>query len=243
MFDSEARNFYEVLDLSAGASTEEIRLAYERIRRAYVGRGLAGYSIIEDTDRDKLLREIDEAFETLSSPERRERYDRSLGNVTTIQRVEESELLSPTGPSEGDELLVPPPTDFTASLTAPPQEPLPLFKAPRAPSSPPPMIGRQKTSFDPDLLIEITQQREWHGQFLKKLREALEISIEELSATTKVSKSFLLALEEDNYSRLPAPVYLRGFLVQIAKALRVSPEPLAHSYVSRYETWLNQKSR
>jgi hypothetical protein len=74
----------------------------------------------------------------------------------------------------------------------------------------------------PELIREIGMRIEWHGAFLKKNREAYKISIEELSNTTKITKTYINAIETDSFIKLPAAVYVRGFITQISKALRLS---------------------
>ncbi|MBW1678698.1 MAG: helix-turn-helix domain-containing protein [Deltaproteobacteria bacterium] len=50
------------------------------------------------------------------------------------------------------------------------------------------------------------------GERLRKGREEKNISLEEVARTTKISKSVLRALENDQYNSLPAPVFVRGFI-------------------------------
>jgi len=50
---------------------------------------------------------------------------------------------------------------------------------------------------------------------------------------TKVSKMYLQAIESEDYDHLPAPVYVRGFVFQYAKCLKLKPENVANSYVAR----------
>jgi curved DNA-binding protein CbpA len=92
-----------------------------------------------------------------------------------------------------------------------------------------------KTSpLEPALLLEIEQEREWSGPFLQKVRSATKISIEEMAEITKVSKTYIQAIEEENFKKLPAPVYVRGFVLQIARALRLPTDAVASAYLSRY---------
>ena len=92
-----------------------------------------------------------------------------------------------------------------------------------------------------DLAREIELESEWRGPFLKRIREAYKISIEELSNTTKITKAYLNAIEADNFTKLPAPVYVRGFITQIAKALRLVPERVVPVYMTRFNTDLTQR--
>lgn len=78
---------------------------------------------------------------------------------------------------------------------------------------------------------------EVNGQLLKRLREGRGLSLEAMVEATKIRKPYLLAIEEQDIENLPARVYLRGFLTQIARVLRVDKVKLAEGYlafVARY---------
>ena len=68
----------------------------------------------------------------------------------------------------------------------------------------------------------------------KKNPRARHLSIEELADYTKISKKYLKAIEEEDYPKLPAPVYLRGFVIQLAKRLKIPSETVAAAYLARY---------
>ncbi len=61
------------------------------------------------------------------------------------------------------------------------------------------------------------------GEVLHEARYRLNVSLEEVEEYTKIRKKYLVALEEDNYSELPAPVYARGFLQMYAEYLGIDP--------------------
>ena len=42
-------------------------------------------------------------------------------------------------------------------------------------------------------------------------------------------------LEEEAFEKLPAAVFVRGFIVQIAKSLKLPPDQVAPAYMSRYK--------
>jgi curved DNA-binding protein CbpA len=92
----------------------------------------------------------------------------------------------------------------------------------------------QIPTLDPALARAVEDETEWSGIFIKKIREAYHISLEEMASTTKVSKTYIAALEEENFERLPATVYIRGFITQIAKVLRLRHEKVATAYIARY---------
>jgi cytoskeletal protein RodZ len=57
------------------------------------------------------------------------------------------------------------------------------------------------------------------GSYLKKEREARNCSLEEISSVIKVRKGILEAIENDNYTLLPPPVFVKGFLRAYARHL------------------------
>jgi hypothetical protein len=93
------------------------------------------------------------------------------------------------------------------------------------------------------MISEIAQEVEWKGLFLRKIRESRKISIEEMAESTKITKSYLTAIEEENFLKLPAAVYLRGFVMQIAKILRLPHEKVATAYMARYYEAQKAKTR
>ena len=71
------------------------------------------------------------------------------------------------------------------------------------------------------------------GTVLRRIRVSLGIELEEISATTKINDHHLRAIEGNHYDQLPPPVYLRGFLKQLAKCLSLDPNHVADSYTGR----------
>jgi cytoskeletal protein RodZ len=61
------------------------------------------------------------------------------------------------------------------------------------------------------------------GEVLRDARLQLDLSIQQAADDTKVRKKYLVALEEDDYPELPAPIYARGFLHIYAEYLGIDP--------------------
>lgn len=57
------------------------------------------------------------------------------------------------------------------------------------------------------------------GRFVREQRKRRGMSIEQLAAATKIPKRSLEMLEEDRYDGLPGPVFVKGFLRCVARAL------------------------
>jgi len=64
------------------------------------------------------------------------------------------------------------------------------------------------------------------GTLLRQERERREMSLETAASEMKISKRYLIALEEARTEHLPHPVYAKGFLKSYARLLGLDPEEL-----------------
>lgn len=71
------------------------------------------------------------------------------------------------------------------------------------------------------------------GAILKATREAKGLSLEEVRMVTKIRTQQLKMLEEGEFDRLPGEVYVKGFLVNYAKALDLDGEEILQKYYER----------
>jgi len=55
------------------------------------------------------------------------------------------------------------------------------------------------------------------GERLKRERELREVSLDEVGKGTRIAERFLQALENEQWDRLPAGVFGRGFVRSIAR--------------------------
>ncbi len=70
------------------------------------------------------------------------------------------------------------------------------------------------------------------GEELRRERIVREISLEEISAATKISIRLLHALEESDLSRLPAQTFTRGFIRAYSRHLGIDPEEKVNAYLA-----------
>ncbi|MBP8960648.1 DnaJ domain-containing protein [Patescibacteria group bacterium] len=74
---SETKNYYNILGLSKGASQDEIKRAYKKLAKEYHP------DVVAEADKataEKRFKEINEAYQVLSDPQKKEMYDR-FGNT------------------------------------------------------------------------------------------------------------------------------------------------------------------
>jgi|GEM_PF-214098 len=72
------------------------------------------------------------------------------------------------------------------------------------------------------------------GALLKKIREAKGLELSEVAQRTKIAERHLRAIEAEKFDELPAPVYVRGFVTQMARFLRIDPARAAEGYLRRF---------
>lgn len=78
---------------------------------------------------------------------------------------------------------------------------------------------------------EIAEKVDFDGPFLQRVRVYKQVPMDKLSESSRIGKTYLIALESNDYKNLPAPVFLRGFLVQLAKQLGLDEGKVATSYM------------
>lgn len=72
----------------------------------------------------------------------------------------------------------------------------------------------------------MTEEKLVIGEILRKAREDQGLSLEEVSAATRIKLKYLAAIEEDNWKALPSNVQQKGFTRAYASFLKVDPVPL-----------------
>ena len=70
------------------------------------------------------------------------------------------------------------------------------------------------------------------GHILREARENKGLSLEEAQGKTRINVRYLTALENGQYSALPTPVHVRGFLRNYARFLGLDPQPLLTRYAA-----------
>jgi len=70
------------------------------------------------------------------------------------------------------------------------------------------------------------------GVWLRQQREARDIGLQEIAASSKVGIRVLEAFEQDRFDRLPAPVFARGFLREYAKYVGLNPDDVVNFFIS-----------
>ncbi|MBC7371503.1 MAG: helix-turn-helix domain-containing protein [Bdellovibrionaceae bacterium] len=88
---------------------------------------------------------------------------------------------------------------------------------------------------------EIAACSQWDGDFLKKVRDYKNITTQKMSEITKINSYYVTAIEKMDPEHLPAPVFIRGYVVQIAKVLGLNDKHVAESYMKVFKENIVQK--
>src|SRR3954471_13996449 len=81
---------------------------------------------------------------------------------------------------------------------------------------------------------EISSGTEFSGPLLRQIREAVGVELREIAERSKIGMAYLSALEGESFHKLPAAVYVRGFLAEYARALGLDGERVKQTYLARF---------
>jgi len=69
------------------------------------------------------------------------------------------------------------------------------------------------------------------GQILKDAREEKGVTASQAAAATNLKMQHVEAMERDDFSRVAAPIYAKGFIKLYADYLGLNPDPLIQEYM------------
>jgi flagellar biosynthesis protein FlhG len=160
---------------------------------------------------------------------KRQREIYATGGLATSSLLDDKELATAQGRiDEAHDTLLDPVRRRAYDLS--------MFPEPESRSEAPvprPALAAEQLMLQSELAREIGPDTEFTGSLLRKVRESQGIEIAEISSRTKISKAHLLALEDETYEHLPAIVYVRGFVTELAKYLRLDPAQVQRTYLRR----------
>lgn len=224
-------NFYELLEISPQATSQEIHKAYERIRRVYEPNSVALYSLFSPEETAIITQRIEEAYRTLVYDENRKRYDALLRGQDELPEL-------PPLPSEPEyhprhAEPAPQPRPVQSAISLPTEN-----RNVTAPELPLQLPTPQKTVREPAVPVSHFFG-DFTGPAIKMLREQHGLTLRNIADTTKVGTRYLECIEGEIFDKLPARAYIRGFIMLYAKALGCEPERMAGDYLKRYDAAKN----
>ena len=202
-------NYYEMLNIKPDAAFFEIRHAYKAALQMYQEDSMISHSFFSQEERKQILSFVEKAYLTLINEKERQSYDNELirqGVLTTIK------------------------------WKGSPKKPICIFDINRnsgIKSVPKSNNELRKKIAESKSIVGIISQTEISGSDLKKIRNELDVTVGHIAQETKISSYYIKNIEEDNINRLPAAVFLKGFIKAYLKCLCLEPiEDISNKYMS-----------
>lgn len=204
----EGKTFYDILEIAPNASPHEIKVAYEKAKSAYSPSSPALYTIFSEEETQELNRLLEMAYNVLSHPGRRLEYDKTISLSNPKSQEKESVATSDVFKENTEN------SRYSNEQT-------------------------KQSAFgsyivDEEFESKILSATDFDGSFLQKVRHYKNISLDQLSEKSKISKTYILAIESHDFDSLPARVFVRGFVVQLAKLLDLDEQKVANMYMKHY---------
>ncbi len=203
-------DYYAVLDVAPQATQSDIYSAYQKAQQTYSLENPNIFQIFSEDEAIAWLDLVEEAYSVIGSPNSRRQYD-----------LEKQGLFQPNLPSF--ELQTK--KEKTQSDNSQQTDSKVL----------PEGFGQTKLSQYPvnkSMEDLIQKQDVFDGLFLKKIREYKKIELKEFSSSTCIAIRHLYAIENNNFSVLPAPVFVRGYIIQYCRILDLDEQKVVPSFMS-----------
>ena len=223
------RTHYQILEVPPSASQRDLQRAYDRLR-AIASPEIEQLGGAIHSERIQAVRSrIESAYRTLVFLEPRSGYDRGLVSAGILR---------------SEELR-----DLSLELNEPPPPSLAKGSSPaRTPDRSVMKAKKRRADTDGQLEEETTQPATsgaplaYTGAVLAALRREHGLSLEAIGAVTKVRITHLRCLEEERFGSLPASIFLKGFVREYARCLKLDPERVWQDYRTRYEDWKRSRT-
>lgn len=203
----EELNHYEALEVPMNASYFEIRHAYKEGLSIYDEDSVISNSFFADEERDKILGKIEEAYLTLIDDGKRAEYDGMLVDAGIA--------------------------DTSIFAKKDQKKPIALFRT-KGSSDDHAFLKRVTKRIEEkdvaEMSKEVLSKELISGEDLKRLRESIGITLEEVFEVARIAVAVLRAIEEDQFERLPPMTYLKGFLKSYADLLQIDSKKIVDGY-------------
>lgn len=210
-----------MLDVPTDAAPGMIRDRYRQLRNLYED-DLGTYGLLDQEDREAYLAQVETAFAVLSDPERRDAYDRMLAEEGEPGPWYERPSAGRSGNrADRDPVPTGAPAGVRHDDVEEEREEIP----------------EEGDAEEPTELPELPPGQRMNGAYMRAVREARGISPEAVSEVVKITSTQVENLEEHRFHRLPAPVYLKGFLRAYADVVGIDADRLVEDYLELRRIW------
>jgi len=219
-------NYYEVMDLSPDTvHADLIKARYLELKSFYSSEDAQIKRIFTDQELVGLQEILEEAYAVLGNQTLKAIYDEKTQGKVSQVRVQASEQV------HGESRILDPVKIKTGY-----EEPS-VSSSRLSPSAKVASIAYWKLEFERDEGLEawVASNLNWDGPALKRVREYKNVDVNQLSQFTKINPFYITAIESLQPDCLPASVFVRGYIIQICRALGLNEQQVAASYMKSYQ--------
>lgn len=198
-------DYYAILDVAPEATQDTIFHAYQKAQQTYSLDNPEIFKVFSPDEAQAWVELIEEAYQVIGSPNARRQYDIENGLPKNGLPSLELENSANTTPSKAAE------TTLAEGY------------------------GQTKYSqyqLSPAMEEAIEKQEQFDGLFLKKVREYKKIDLKAFSTLTCIAIRHLYAIENNNFSVLPAAVFVRGYIIQYCRVLELDESKVVSSFMA-----------
>jgi len=160
------------------------------------------------------------------------------GTTPTLSPLTMATEATETGTPAGHPRISVPRPAPVVKLNPPPAEPKPDLVVVQGTASAssvivlPPDAPRQRTLSD-DEIAKLTDVHGYSGSLIRAVREAKSITLQQVADSTRISVRYLEAIESDAHERLPSATFVKGYVREVARLLKLDEESVVTGYMRR----------
>lgn len=117
-------------------------------------------------------------------------------------------------------------------MPEPPRPEAPRTEPPRSEAPRPRRVEKPVSAED---IARLVDTYGYTGQLLRSVREARGLTVQELSETTRISVRYLEAIEGDGFDALPSSTFVRGYVREMARLLKLDEAAVVNGYMRRLQ--------
>jgi len=228
-------DYYSLLRIPPKASKLDIINAYRHAKLTFRKDALAVYSLYSEEELAEIRLEVDKAYAILSDREKRQTYDAEHGYASAASGPDDTD-------QPDDEILQAFEEDIAGNAELSNADASADVDGAEKPGNTPGGPGkrwgdnvvrlhsRKQRDHDPDLERRIQHAEEFSGSLLREVREYRGVELRDVAEHTRISISYLKAIEEEDIASLPARAYLKGYIGQYAAEIDLEPHRVVQGY-------------
>lgn len=237
------KNYYELLEVTPGATPEEIKSAFLRAKNIYSPESPALYTMFTKEEATELTKMLDEAYNVLSNYAKRREYDRALAargvngfspkpGPAFVAQNELPDFFNTDGSIKNIDSSGGNHSSENAAVVIQFQADAQIDNSTTANSDDDVAYTRfSQYQIDPILEAEIKVQEVFDGTFLRKIRMYKNLDLDRVCEVSKIGKHHIICIENNEFEKLPAKVFVRGFVRHYAEILQLPINKVVESYM------------